>query len=297
MRKVVFSFALVAGILVTGACSKKQVDTVQPTSAEVTPGAASPSESYAMVTMADGSRYRGQLISKSGSQMTFRGDNGATRTLDSQDIQSIRFGDLGSAPTAPNRASRSEKVYEPTVPPSGRYTLPTSARRRATIPSGTQVSVRNNEAINSKTASAGETFAAVISSDVFDDSGAVAIPRGSEATLVVREAGAGRIHANDLALELSSVAMGGVNRDVQTGTLFQKGRDGIGANKRTAIFSGGGAALGALIGGLAGGGRGAAIGAASGAGAGAGTQILTRGSVKIPSESLMSFTLRAPLAE
>jgi hypothetical protein len=63
----------VAGIPLTGACNKKQVDTALPTSAAVTAGVASPGESYAMVTMADGSRYGGQLILKSGSQMTFRG--------------------------------------------------------------------------------------------------------------------------------------------------------------------------------------------------------------------------------
>jgi hypothetical protein len=289
MREVVISFALLACIFVTGACSRKQVNSAQPGEA-----ATAPSESYAMVTMSDGSRYRGQLISKSGSQMTFRGDNGAIRTLDSQDIRSIKFEDVGSAPTSSNSAPRS---YEPTVPRPSQYPPPTSVGRRASIPSGTQISVRNNQAIDSKTASVGQTFSAVVSADVSDDSGAIAIPRGSSATLVVRAAGAGKIHANDLALDLGSITIGGVDRDVQTGTLFKKGRDGVGANKRTAIFSGGGAAIGALIGGLAGGGRGAAIGAASGAGAGAGTQILTRGSVKIPSESLMSFTLEAPLTE
>jgi hypothetical protein len=295
MREVIFSFALLAGIFVTDACSRKPVDSAQ-LSAEAAPGAVSPSEGYATVTMVDGSHYRGQLVSKSGSQMTFRGDNGATRTLDSQDIRSIQFANAGSPTTASNMAPRSQEPYGSGAG-SSRYTAPTSARRRSTVPSGTQISVRNNQAIDSKTASAGQTFSAVVTADVLDDSGAVAIPRGSNATLVVREAGAGKIHANDLALELSSITIGGVNRDVQTGILFKKGRDGVGANKRTAIFSGGGAAVGALIGGLAGGGKGAAIGAASGAGAGAGTQILTRGSVKIPSESLMSFTLQAPLIE
>ncbi len=264
------------------------MDSAPSASAEVAPGAALPTESYATVTMVDGSRYRGQLISKNGSQITFRGDNGATRTLDSQDIRSIRFGNVGSAPTPSNTTA--PPYREPNAPPA-------RAKRGGIIPSGTRILVRNNQAIDSKTASAGQTFSAVISADITDDSGVVAIPRGSAATLVVREAGAGRIHANDLALELNSVAIGGVDRNVQTATLFHKGRDGVGANKRTAIFSGGGAAVGALIGGLAGGGRGAAIGAASGAGAGAGTQILTRGSVKIPSESLMSFTLQSPLTE
>jgi hypothetical protein len=296
MRSVAFSFVLVTALLATGACSKKQVETAQTPPSEVTPEAASPNGSPATVTMTDGSRYHGALISKNGSQMTFRGDNGATRTLDSRDIQNIRFGDVVTASTNHKNPAPSEGSYAPNAP------LPSPNRRtepilsKAIIPSGTQISVRNNGAIDSKTASAGQTFSAVIASDVVDDSGAVAIPRGSEATLIVRQAGAGTIHANDLALALHSVAVAGVPHQVQSGILFQKGRDGVGANKRTAIFSGGGAAVGALIGGLVGGGKGVGIGAASGAGAGAGTQILTRGSVKIPSESLMSFTLEAPLA-
>ncbi len=66
-------------------------------------------------------------------------------------------------------------------------------------------------------------------------------------------------------------------------------------NKRSGKYMGGGAALGAIIGAIAGGGKGAAIGAASGAGAGAATQILTRGSVKVPAETLLTFKLDAPL--
>ncbi|MGI8958978.1 MAG: hypothetical protein ACR2IV_04280 [Bryobacteraceae bacterium] len=296
MRLVVISLVLVTGLLATGACSKKQVEAAQIAPTEIAPDTVSPNDSPATVTMTDGSHYRGALVSKNGSHMTFRGDNGAKRTLDSRDIQSIRFGDVAPGSTESNRPPSSTASYAPTAPPPGPHTSSETPRSEAIIPSGTQISVRNNEAINSKTASAGKTFSAVIASDVVDRNGGVAIPRGSAATLIVRQAGAGRIHANDLALALSSIAVRGVPHHVQSGILFQKGRDGIGANKRTAIYSGGGAAVGALIGGLVGGGRGAGIGAASGAGAGAGTQILTRGSVKIPSESLMSFTLQAPLA-
>ena len=51
----------------------------------------------------------------------------------------------------------------------------------------------------------------------------------------------------------------------------------------------GGAALGAIIGGIASGGKGAAIGA----GVGAGSEIITRGGqVKVPSETLIDFTLQ-----
>lgn len=296
MRNVVLSFVLVTGLLAAGACSKNHVDTAQTPPGEVTPETASPTDSPATVTMTDGSRYHGALVSKSGSQMTFRGDNGATRTIDSRDIQSIRFGDVETASSANRKRSTSSQAPSaPSAPMPTPEQRPEPVRTPATVSSGTSISVRNNAAIDSKTASAGQTLSAVVASDVVDDSGAVAIPRGSAATLIVRQAGAGKIHANDLALALISVSVAGVPRHVQTGTFFQKGRDGVGANKRTAVFSGGGAAVGALIGGIVGGGKGAGIGAASGAGAGAGTQILTRGSVKIPSESLMSFTLEAPL--
>ena len=70
----------------------------------------------------------------------------------------------------------------------------------------------------------------------------------------------------------------------------------MGANKRTAVYTGGGAALGAIIGAIAGGGKGAAIGAGAGAGAGALTQVFTKGkSIKVPVESVLTFQLDKPL--
>jgi hypothetical protein len=69
-------------------------------------------------------------------------------------------------------------------------------------------------------------------------------------------------------LDLQSISVGGKQYRVSTTDLQQKGKQGFGANKRTATFTGGGAALGAIIGAIAGGGKGAAIGAGAGAGAG-----------------------------
>jgi outer membrane lipoprotein SlyB len=75
-----------------------------------------------------------------------------------------------------------------------------------------------------------------------------------------------------------------------------KDNRGIGANKRTAEMTGGGALLGTVIGAVAGGGKGAAIGALAGAGAGATAQVLTRGKeVKVPAESMLTFKLDQPL--
>jgi len=79
---------------------------------------------------------------------------------------------------------------------------------------------------------------------------------------------------------------------VDAGNLRQTGKSGMGANKRTAEFTGGGAGLGAIIGAIAGGGKGAAIGAGAGAGAGALTQILTKGkAIQVPAESVLTFKL------
>jgi hypothetical protein len=59
---------------------------------------------------------------------------------------------------------------------------------------------------------------------------------------------------------------------------------------------GGGAGLGAIIGGLAGGGKGAVIGGLAGAGAGtAGAAYTGNKDVVIPSESLITFRLAAPV--
>jgi hypothetical protein len=326
MKRLSLAVPVLFAILVVGGCSKNQPETAQnqapatqatppagtapgPQAAAspdgvTTPQAAMPNDLPAYVTLTDGSKYKGVLVSKEGSQLTFRGDNGATRTFDSRDVKSIKFGD----DTAPSKSASAEKpkranrpapapaqAAENNTPAPAAAPAPSSPPRDIVIPSGTQVSVRTNEAIDSKNASSGQTFSAVISQSVVDDSGAVAIPRGSPATLVIREAAAGKVKANELVLDLGSVSVGGQNYNVESSHLTEKGKSGLGANKRTAIFTGGGSALGAVIGAIAGGGKGAAIGAAAGAGAGAGTQIFTRGSVKVPAETILTFRLQSPL--
>jgi outer membrane lipoprotein SlyB len=99
-----------------------------------------------------------------------------------------------------------------------------------------------------------------------------------------------------MAVDLQSVKVGSRRYTINSADVMEKGKEGIGANKRTAEMTGGGAAIGTLIGAIAGGGKGAAIGALGGAAAGAGAQILTRGkSVKIPSETTLRFKLDQPL--
>jgi len=139
----------------------------------------------------------------------------------------------------------------------------------------------------------GQTFSAIIATDVLDSSGVVRIPRGSDARLVIRSASGGSItSASDLVLDVDSLIVSGTKYLVSTGDLVRQGGQGVGANQKTAIMVGGGAALGTLIGAIVGGGKGAAIGAAIGAGAGIGTEVLTRGKqVRVPAETLLSFKL------
>jgi len=168
-----------------------------------------------------------------------------------------------------------------------------AARKSAqagTIAAGTTIKVRTNEAIN--TSSEGQRFSAVVDQDVMGHNGKVLIPKGSNAALVVK-----RMANKDVVLDLDSVTVNGQQYGVQTeNAVSSKEKQGIGANKRTGKYVGGGAAVGAIIGAIAGGGKGAAIGAAAGAGAGAGAQILTRGkSVNVPAESLLTYRLTQPL--
>src|SRR5204863_8022061 len=123
---------------------------------------------------------------------------------------------------------------------------------------GTEVSVRTDETIDSKKAVQGQTFAAEVSKDVRDAAGDIVIPRGSNAQIVIRSASKGGrfTGASDLVLDLESVSVDGRSYEISTTDMEQKGKAGIGANKRTGIFTGGGAAVGAIIGAIAGGGKG-----------------------------------------
>jgi hypothetical protein len=166
-----------------------------------------------------------------------------------------------------------------------------------TFPAGTEIPVRTDETIDSDKAVEGQTFPAGVTQDVLDKEGDVVIPRGANAEIILRSVSkGGKIKGqSDLVMDLATVSIDGRRYDLSTVDLEQRGSSGVGANRRTGEFTGGGAAIGAIIGAIAGGGKGAAIGAGSGAGAGALTQILTRGRIKVPVESILTFKLDSPL--
>ena len=172
-----------------------------------------------------------------------------------------------------------------------------ATRGSMVVPSGSQIVVKNNEAVDSKTARPGQTFTGTVEENVTGSNGEVLIPRGSTADLVIRKVSSGGTTGSpDLALDLSAIDVGGHRYIVSTENVRQTNEQGIGKNKRTGEYVGGGAALGTIIGAVAGGGKGAAIGAVAGAAAVGATQVLTRGKeVKVPAESVLQFKPNHPL--
>jgi hypothetical protein len=166
--------------------------------------------------------------------------------------------------------------------------------QKVTIPSGTTLAVRLVDAIDSETATQGQTFHATLNSPLAVD-GDTAIPSGYDVEgHVVTVQSAGKFAGQSLlVLQLDRIAAGGKNYTIQTD---QYRKQGSSRGKNTAAKVGAGAGIGAIIGAIAGGGKGAAIGAAAGGGLGAGAQAVTHGQqIKLPSETVLNFTLQAPL--
>jgi hypothetical protein len=164
------------------------------------------------------------------------------------------------------------------------------------VPAGTEIPVRTIDSIDARHPSDSRIYTATVERDVTDRSGRVVIPRGANAELIMRDS-----DDDQIVLDLEAVEVNGQRFavDATSETVTATGdeqKEGIGKNKRTGKYVGGGAIVGSIIGAIAGGGKGAAIGAATGAAAGAAGQTITRGgSVRVPSESVLTFRLDRPL--
>lgn len=300
-QSVTVIFFLLAAL---GACSKK----------------ASTDGQSATLALKDGTTVIGTVTKSDTSSITIQTPNGVVSTYPVSQVSSINYGPgPGSTlnppagepapqqpavvpPPAPSDSSAAAMAATPTSGQPGSAAPPARDYQPAetfhTIPSSTTLAVRTDQSIDSKTAAPGQTYPGVVARDVFDSSGQVAIPRGSSATLVIRESrGQGKVEGrSELVLDVVAVRVDGRQYRLETSDFVERGREGLGANKRTAEFTGGGGLFGTIVGAVAGGGKGAAIGALSGAAAGAATQGLTRGKgVRIPAETVLNFRLEAPI--
>jgi hypothetical protein len=167
--------------------------------------------------------------------------------------------------------------------------------RALTLPEGTAIKVRTTTPLSTKTAESGASFTASLAEPLISGDTVIA-PKGAivEGKVVESDAG-GRVRGRaSISVQLASLRLAnGKEISLSTDTI---GREAEATKKKDATKVGIGAGVGAAIGAIAGGGKGAAIGAAAGAGAGTGAVLATRGdAATIPAETLLTFTLRAPV--
>ncbi len=165
---------------------------------------------------------------------------------------------------------------------------------KVTIAQGTQLSVRLSEPLDTSVNKPGQNFHGTLNTAITADGDEV-VPAGSDVIgHIVDLSSSGKFTGSSaLVLQLDSLSSGGKTYNIQTD---QYKKEGSGRGKNTAEKVGGGAVLGGIIGALAGGGKGAAIGATVGAGAGGGVQAASKApQIKIPAETIMAFTLQAPV--
>ncbi|HEY1209415.1 MAG TPA: BON domain-containing protein, partial [Terracidiphilus sp.] len=212
--------------------------------------------------------------------------------------------DQSSAPEAPaaNPPAMTAQAAPPVAAPAAAPAPPAAAPpapavkppEQITIPSGTILSVRMIDGIDSTQNRAGDEFAATLEAPVVIGDRAI-IPRSSNARVrLVQATSAGHMSGrSELKVELVSVTTGGQTYQLQTSYHEQAGAS---RGTRTAETVGGGAVLGGLLGAIAGRGKGAAIGSVIGAGTGTAVEAGTHGQqVKIPSETKLEFTLKSPV--
>jgi BON domain-containing protein len=196
----------------------------------------------------------------------------------------------GTAGMATNHQDSPQSIapLTPAPPP------PPPPPQKVTIPAGTTLAVRLVDGIDSEKNQTGETFRATLNSPLSVE-GEIAIPSGYDVEgHLVEVKSAGKFAGQSVvAMQLDRISVGGRSYSIQTD---QYKREGSSRGKNTAAKVGAGAAIGAIIGGIAGGGKGAGIGAAAGGGLGGGVQAATKGQqIKLPSETVVNFTLQNPL--
>jgi hypothetical protein len=231
----------------------------------------------------NGSLIRGKFLSGTPASISFQVGS-SVQSYDLTDIRSLRFD------SKTQDASPSIPLELPAVPSALGQDEVAMPLKSVTIPAGTRISIRTIDAIDSTKNGVGYRFQASLEEPLSVD-GYVVVPKDADVYGRLEESKetgtfAGR---SDLKLELTGIVVNGQTVPLVTGEYEVSGRSkGESTAKRTI----GGAAIGSIIGALAGGGRGAAIGAGAGAGVGAASEIITKGDqVRIPSETLLDFTL------
>jgi hypothetical protein len=236
----------------------------------------------------NGSQIKGKFLGGTGTEVSFQVGSTAQK-YNVADIVSLKFDSEGVA-DVPSPQPQNQLPDNPS-PGAAVETKPTNV----TIPPGTRLSVRTIDAIDSSSSHVGDRFQAVLEEPLASQ-GRILVPIDALVYGRLTESKESGTFAgkSQLRLELTGIVVNGKTVPVVTGEYEAIGKSrGASTAKRTV----GGAALGALIGAVADGGHGAAIGAGVGAGAGAASEIIIGGDeVRVPSETLLDFTLQADLS-
>lgn len=233
--------------------------------------------------LTNGSVINGKFVGGTESEISFQVGN-TVQKYDVADIASLEFGSEIAKADMSRRQSNSRSSDNGT-------NASTPEPAYISIPAGTRISVRTIDRIDSAKNHVGDRFQASLEEPLTVD-GKIVVAKGADVygRLAESKTSGTFTGRSELQLELTGIVVNGETVPVVTGEYELTGKSrGASTAKRTI----GGAAVGSIIGALAGGGKGAGIGAAVGGGAGAGSEIITRGDqVKIPSETLLEFTLQ-----
>jgi hypothetical protein len=169
-----------------------------------------------------------------------------------------------------------------------------SRTEMATIPAGSRVRVRLQQAVSTRKNSPGDPFDATLDEPLVVNDKMLA-PRGSHVSGMLTDVtDSGRVEGRaSLTMVLRSLEVGSKQYDLDTQPLTLVAQS---TKKKDAKVIAGSAAAGAVIGAIAGGGKGAAIGAGIGGGGGTGYVLATKGDpVAYGPETRFTFSLAGPL--
>jgi hypothetical protein len=249
------------------------------------------------LTLRDGRRIEGTFMGGDARQIRMAvGDQ--IQNISVTDAVSIQFGSSPTAAITPQQpivvTPQPSYTPAPVTQPQYGQTQSVQAQSGLMIPAGTQVVVRMIDGIDSDRDRVGQTFNASLDEPIVVN-GQQVVPRGADVVArLVDDQKSGKISGrSQVTINLVSIAINGRPVIVSTANVVQASAS---RGKQSAGVIGGTSAIGAVIGAIAGGGRGAAIGAATGAGAGTAVQVITNGpTVKIPSETRLTFSLAQPV--
>jgi len=199
----------------------------------------------------------------------------------------------GQAPMRPQYQSPQyqSQGYQQAPPPPPAYV---QSKGPVTVPAGTLVTVRLQNAIDAHRVQEGDSFVVNVSRDVFQD-GVLALPFGAtlEGKVVhVKKPGA-FAGAGDIQLTLTQLDLDGHSYPLVS-DIFSTETPGKGGYSAANTI--GGAAFGAILGAAFGGGTGAAVGAVAGGATGAAVSSATPAPRSfIPAETMITFHLKDPL--